>query len=295
MYLLLIAATAAAAKTMPELELHYNVSNIAQQQPSRWVVKLSSATPSLAACGALCAAYENASNGAHLSRCQSFTRFAAGGCLGRVDPRWLPLSGVKGGVTVADSGMVLWPCASAFDCSHNGQCGSGGMCTCSQGWTGRRCQALDLLPVDRSKYGFSPQDSLGQNLSSWGGSVLSNNGVWHMWAARMVNYCGIGMPHPENRTSDTPLFAPGNPTKRSTAGSRGSGPTLAHPYAPSPFPFPSRVGKGVCGRRDWSGHCNSHALGNCNPFVRQCGRAASLAHAHQVTRGARTTQLPPLL
>ena len=35
------------------------------------------------------------------------------------------------------------------------------------------------------------QDKLGQNLSSWGGSILSEGGVFHMWAARMVNYCGI--------------------------------------------------------------------------------------------------------
>jgi len=35
-------------------------------------------------------------------------------------------------------------------------------------------------------------DAQGNNLSSWGGSILSENGVWHMWAARMVNYCGIG-------------------------------------------------------------------------------------------------------
>eukprot|EP00036_Acanthoecidae_sp_10tr_P012986 CAMPEP_0206288316 /NCGR_PEP_ID=MMETSP0106_2-20121207/1553_1 /ASSEMBLY_ACC=CAM_ASM_000206 /TAXON_ID=81532 /ORGANISM="Acanthoeca-like sp., Strain 10tr" /LENGTH=351 /DNA_ID=CAMNT_0053718865 /DNA_START=128 /DNA_END=1180 /DNA_ORIENTATION=- len=64
-------------------------------------------------------------------------------------------------------------------------------CAC-QGWTGRRCETLDLLPVDRQRYGFSPVDASGQNLSSWGGSVLAENGVWHMWAARMVDFCGIG-------------------------------------------------------------------------------------------------------
>ena len=46
--------------------------------------------------------------------------------------------------------------------------------------------------LDRKKYGFLPTDKSGKNLSSWGGSVLSEGGTWHMWAARMVNYCGIG-------------------------------------------------------------------------------------------------------
>ena len=190
-----------------ELELHYNVSNVNNGRPqSQWVVQLAASTEDLRACGTLCAAYDNAANGVHLRRCQSFTRLAAtpGPCYGHLDPQWLPLSGVSGGATpatVADSGLVLRPCASDFDCSYNGRCTSSStsststsasVCACSQGWTGRRCQTLDLLPVDRAKYGFSPQDSRGQNLSSWGGSVLSHNGVWHMWAARMENYCGIG-------------------------------------------------------------------------------------------------------
>ena len=194
----LAAAAAAAPHKLASVELHYNVSNLGQPLASQWVVQLSAATADLPACGALCAAYENASQGAHLSRCQSFTRFVdeaaagkGGSCYGHLDPQWLPLSGVRGGATVADSGLVLRPCASDFDCSYNGRCGSGA-CECSQGWTGRRCQTLDLLPVDRSKYGFLPQDSAGQNRSSWGGSVLSSQGVWHMWAARMENYCGIG-------------------------------------------------------------------------------------------------------
>lgn len=49
-----------------------------------------------------------------------------------------------------------------------------------------------MLPLVPTRYGFSPTDGNGNNLSSWGGSIMSENGVWHMWAARMVNYCGIG-------------------------------------------------------------------------------------------------------
>jgi|EP01047_Picozoa_sp_COSAG01_P058908 hypothetical protein len=195
-FLLPLAAAAAAATA--SLELHYNVSNLGNKPPaasSQWVVQLAATSADLPACGALCAAYENASYGAHLGKCLSFTRFVAGGgsCYGHLDPEWLPLSGVSGGVIVADSGQVLRPCTSDFDCSYNGRCGtSSGACECTQGWTGRRCQTLDLMPVDRTKYGFLPTDSAGRNLSSWGGSVLSFQGVWHMWAARMVNYCGIG-------------------------------------------------------------------------------------------------------
>ena len=66
-----------------------------------------------------------------------------------------------------------------------------GVCECTQGWTGHRCATLDLLPVDRKQYGFLPTDDEGKNRSSWGGSVLSEDGLWHMWAARMVNYCGV--------------------------------------------------------------------------------------------------------
>ena len=191
------ASAVSAAGALPpaaKLELHRKINNVGQPQTSQWVVQLAPATADLAACGALCAAYENATHiSAHLRRCQSFTRFTDGtACFGHLDPVWLPLSGVSGEATVADSGLVLRPCASDFDCSHNGECGSGGACSCSQGWTGRRCETLDVLPVDKKKYGFSPQDSQGRNRSSWGGSVLAHNGVWHMWAARMANYCGIG-------------------------------------------------------------------------------------------------------
>lgn len=118
---------------------------------------------------------------------------SAGWCFGHLDPIWLPLSGLNqsNNAPIVDSGFVEWPCASEFDCSHNGDC-LAGVCRCSQGWTGRRCERLDLLPVDRKKYGFTPTDPLGANRSSWGGSVLSVNGVWHMWAARMDSHCGIG-------------------------------------------------------------------------------------------------------
>ena len=179
------------------LELHPRINNIGAPKPSQWVVQLASSSPSLAACGTLCAAYYNESRGVHLTECQSFTRFTNGtACYGHLDPSWLPLSGVSGDAAktvVADSGLVLRPCMSDFDCSYNGECvARSSACRCSQGWTGRRCATLDVVPVDKLKYGFLPRDSAGRNRSSWGGSVLSHNGVWHMWAARMASHCGIG-------------------------------------------------------------------------------------------------------
>eukprot|EP00037_Helgoeca_nana_P019895 m.195893 g.195893 ORF g.195893 m.195893 type:complete len:537 (-) comp25039_c0_seq1:70-1680(-) len=204
----------------PTLELHWNISNLGDMLANpaahdpRWLVELGVATASLEACGELCSGYLNQSAAPPLRLCRSFTRYAmavtgglegpgggsgphgavpAGACFGHLDPVWLPLSGVSAsGAVVSDSGLVIRPCTSSFDCSYNGVCAAEG-CECTPGWTGQRCQTLDLLPVDRKQYGFTPTDAVtGQNLSSWGGSILNHNGVWHMWAARMENYCGIG-------------------------------------------------------------------------------------------------------
>ena len=103
---------------------------------------------------------------------------------GRVDPRWVPLSvtGDKKGAGLADSGKVIRLCTADYDCSYNGVC-SAGACECTQGWTGHRCDTLDLLPVDKAKLGFSPQDADGNNRSSWGGTVWQEGSTWHMWAA----------------------------------------------------------------------------------------------------------------
>ena len=197
-----LPAAAVQAVPAPAVEFHPNVSNqINLRTPtlSAFLVLLGRGTEDLQSCADLCVHYENSTSGPHLSRCLSFSRFknatesvSVGDCYGHADPVWLPLSGLVGEVPVVDSGRVIHPCTptegSSFECSHNGICIAGGVCKCSQGWTGRRCETLDLLPVDRAKYGFLPTDAKGQNLSSWGGSVMSENGVWHMWAARMVNY-----------------------------------------------------------------------------------------------------------
>jgi hypothetical protein len=196
------ARSAAGSLAPSTVEFHPNVSNqvaLGTPVPSEFLILLGHGTEDLQSCANLCVHYENSSSGPHLNRCLSFSRFknatesaSVGDCYGHVDPVWLPISGVVGAVPVLDSGRVFHPCtpaeSSSFDCSHNGICRADGVCKCTQGWTGRRCETLDVLPVDRAKYGFLPTDAKGQNLSSWGGSVMSENGVWHMWAARMVNY-----------------------------------------------------------------------------------------------------------
>jgi hypothetical protein len=53
-----------------------------------------------------------------------------------------------------------------------------------------RCETLDLLPVDRAQLGFNPTQD-GANMSSWGGSVVSIDGEWHLWCSLLANHCGI--------------------------------------------------------------------------------------------------------
>eukprot|EP00911_Craspedida_sp_UC1_P001996 UC1_evm3s1538 len=125
-------------------------------------------------------------------------------------PSWVPLEAI--GADAADSGTVDWPCTDDLGCSLNGKCiivdrlqprqaqaqaqhalrlENSGHCLCNSGWTGRRCESLDLLPVNRAHLGFNPMDKNGTNMSSWGGSVQQINGTWHMWAVLLTNHCGI--------------------------------------------------------------------------------------------------------
>ena len=195
-------------------------------QDGDFLVSLGRAS-SLEACGQLCAAWRPSparaaawaalvAEGGAL-RCRSFTRYTASfspntslasSCFGHLDPVWLPLS-----VVGVDSGWIEAPCETDLDCSLNGRCleapkqqqqqkqqqlnkdetdTAPARCVCGQGWTGTRCETLDLLPVDPSiSLGFDPATSSGRNLSSWGGSIQQVNGTWHMWAVLLANGCGI--------------------------------------------------------------------------------------------------------
>jgi len=195
-----LAAIVEAHATPPGTTLHSNTTNRMNGGAGQDASLCSLGhTESVEECAARCVAWEPASGPAQ--RCRSFTRFAdsyhsnvslSGACFGRLDPSWVPLQAT--GDDAADSGTVDWPCSgatevSSLDCSLNGRCVQGA-CVCSKGWKGRRCEALNLAPVNASVLGFNPTAG-GTNMSSWGASVQQVGGVWHMWAVLLTNHCGI--------------------------------------------------------------------------------------------------------
>jgi hypothetical protein len=134
-------------------------------------------------------------------------------CFGVINGHWVP--DIQANIT---SGQVEWPtgspaaracavstptpaptippppsgpCSTALDCGLNGVCRSG-KCVCRPAWTGDRCQTLALLPANLSA-GYRHVTESGQNISSWGGSVIwsSEDKLWHMFAAEMLNSCGL--------------------------------------------------------------------------------------------------------
>ena len=84
-------------------------------------------------------------------------------------------------------GRAAAACESAMDCSLNGDCASGS-CVCDAGWTGDACGTLDFLPTPPSAGYFNA------SASSWGGYPVRDpsSGNWHLFAAEMVNGCGLG-------------------------------------------------------------------------------------------------------
>lgn len=187
----------AVSSSPPILNVMLNTSNINSNEELRvlssgtnsaFVVYLGNGTSSLDVCSGLCVAYNSSGD-----LCKSFTRFSpSGACLGHIDNSWLPLTVDDTRLAgLVDSGQVGWPCASAMDCSLNGVCGDGGQCLCSPGWSGRQCGTLSLAPVDVQVLGFNPSSD-GRNMSSWGGGAWEYEGVWHLFASRLDNHCGIG-------------------------------------------------------------------------------------------------------
>lgn len=120
-------------------------------------------------------------------------------------------------------------CGSDANCAYNGRCVASA-CVCSPQWTGPRCEQLRLLPAS-PRAGFRSPHRPNSPLSSWGGSVLydatdglhtslaahlncsstslkcsnaSRNtleftGLYHMFAAEMINQCGIDYWEPNSR------------------------------------------------------------------------------------------------
>eukprot|EP01051_Picozoa_sp_SAG22_P010359 SAG22_NODE_928_length_6464_cov_2.852789_5_plen_257_part_00 len=91
-----------------------------------------------------------------------------------------------------DDDTSVLACTSAWNCSLQGDCVAG-VCRCDQGWVGKYCQMLQLLPVVNGT-GLDRLHSA-ERTSTWGGTILHDNStgksVWHMWSSELLNHCGI--------------------------------------------------------------------------------------------------------
>ena len=83
---------------------------------------------------------------------------------------------------------ALSGCASRADCGLAGEC-RGGRCVCERPFSGPNCTQLALARADPAAFrAIYRADS-----ASWGGSPLydSRSGTLHIFAADMVNHCGL--------------------------------------------------------------------------------------------------------
>eukprot|EP00927_Polykrikos_kofoidii_P066433 TRINITY_DN62032_c0_g1_i1.p1 TRINITY_DN62032_c0_g1~~TRINITY_DN62032_c0_g1_i1.p1 ORF type:complete len:441 (-),score=46.04 TRINITY_DN62032_c0_g1_i1:138-1460(-) len=85
---------------------------------------------------------------------------------------------------VATIDSAIATCESDIDCSLNGICNDG-RCTCDVAWGGDRCQFLELMPAAKEN-GYKQEGR-----SSWGGSVIRDGGMYHMFVEELVNECGL--------------------------------------------------------------------------------------------------------
>ena len=88
-------------------------------------------------------------------------------------------------------------CNTDEDCSLNGICQlSTATCLCDAAWGGDVCSTLNLLPVPADPaaavaVAYPPPDDF-NTTTSWGGSVVkAEDGLYHMFAAEMLNSCGM--------------------------------------------------------------------------------------------------------
>ena len=80
-------------------------------------------------------------------------------------------------------------CKNRAECAYNGHCVDG-ICRCYSQYTGQHCDRYNFLKYNGEGLRTLRED--GQQISSWGGSVLlSEDGKYHMWAAEMTNETGI--------------------------------------------------------------------------------------------------------
>ena len=205
------------AKPTPAFLVYENADNAKGRMAS---LALLGTVGSAKACERACVAKLG---GDPTSGCTSFTFYHSGHataprrCYGDTSGVWTPFYSdlgepkAWGNVTSGqnDPASFVTPCASAAECSYNGVCTDAGVCECHPQWMGLHCGQLHLLPTEAGQ-GLQQRDG-GGRVSSWGGSVvLSPDGSYHMWAAEMVDNCGIGVPplpacHCMTSARDSPL------------------------------------------------------------------------------------------
>ena len=94
----------------------------------------------------------------------------------------------------APTTTAAFSCKSDLDCSLNGKCETNHLCSCSAAWKGDRCSTLNFLPTTRdSGYRVMNNNTLGGNLSSWGGGGWydEQDQKWYMWVSEMADHCGM--------------------------------------------------------------------------------------------------------
>ena len=87
-------------------------------------------------------------------------------CYARIDDVWANSTHPGDADVTSGLRMDLLDCESAHQCEMNGKCVAG-KCMCAQGWRGRFCQTLELMPAKRGN-GYHRA-----NTTSWGGSIVS--------------------------------------------------------------------------------------------------------------------------
>lgn len=124
------------------------------------------------------------------------------------------MAALRTGVLVAAAWLqvsLATACATPTDCSLNGDCVDG-LCVCDPWWAGSAaCDVLAITPANKSD-GYH-----NATFATWGGSELSSfgpstppqcaharccrafavsirdeSGLWHVFAAEMLNHCGLG-------------------------------------------------------------------------------------------------------